>query len=66
MGNRGVIPWKYVHLFTEGQRAALTSIFYARRKGLVCTYQQLGEAAGVSETTVRLAIRKAREFGMVW
>lgn len=65
MGSRGIIPWKYAHLFTEGQRAALTSIYDAKRKGLECTYRQLGEAAGVGETTVRLAIRKAKEFGMV-
>lgn len=51
MGSRETISVKYRYYFSQGERAVLSSIYDARRKGVVCSHKELGNDAGVGVTT---------------
>ncbi|MET1756489.1 hypothetical protein ABVV53_13680 [Novosphingobium sp. RD2P27] len=53
--------------FTEGERAVLYIVAADMRAygACRCTTQEIADRAGVGRTTVRNAVRKARELGMV-
>lgn len=65
MGSRGIISDEYSGFFTEGERAVLSIVIDAQQDQPRLSAKELGEQAGVSVTTVRGAMRKAREIGLL-
>lgn len=67
LGDMAALPPKVRDSFTEGERAVLYIIAADCRQNGVCTcsVKEIGDRAGISSTTVRNALRRARRMGLI-
>lgn len=64
--SEGLLPPEYTENFTQGEAAVLNKIIYNAKSGKYnFTLKEIGVEVGVGLTTVREAIRKARDIGLM-
>jgi hypothetical protein len=67
LARQSPVPPQHVHEFTQGQHAAITVVVGEIRRVGFCDWciAKIGAVAGICETLVREAMRKARDLGLL-